>query len=90
VTVLVSVNLLIQQLTARLQLELCLLGYHALQSVGSRLMFRRDTSPPPSGSKTSQARSQHEVACKKSRADSLLDLFVDPEDGGEVFTLNVG
>jgi hypothetical protein len=54
-------------------------------------VIRRNITPPSSGSKNKQARNQREsrwlvallVTC--FQAGFFLDLFFDPEDGGDMF-----
>jgi hypothetical protein len=79
--------------------EYCLLGYNAVQSVESHPTFRRNISPPSSGSKNKlskkpawkQAASTARVLLATSfHAGFLLGLFFDPEDGGDMFLRNVG
>jgi hypothetical protein len=53
--------------------------------------FRKIMSPPSSGSKTKQCKNRIEAGSNPSlpQAGFLLDLFFDPEDGGDMFLRNV-
>jgi hypothetical protein len=64
-----------------------LLGYNAVYSVESKPTFRRKINPPSSGIRISRARNQLATCF---RAGSLLGLFFDCEDGGDMFFRNVG
>jgi hypothetical protein len=57
-----------------------LLGYNAVSSVESKPKFRRNISPPPSGST---------LLATCFQAGFLLGLFFDPEDGDDMFLRNV-
>jgi hypothetical protein len=59
-----------------------LLGYNALQSVEIQPTFRRNMSPP--------SKQETSVIAGGNRAGFLLGLFLDPEDGVEMFLRNVG
>jgi hypothetical protein len=54
-------------------------------------MFRRNISPPSSGTKNEanqcESKWQEELSFQ---AGLLLGLFFDPEDGGDMFLRNVG
>jgi hypothetical protein len=52
-----------------------------MQSVESPQTFQKNISPPSSGSRALLS------AC--FQADFLLDLFFDPEDGGDEFLRNI-
>jgi hypothetical protein len=41
--------------------------------------------PPFSGSENKQSKTQHEAGSRQSSASFLLDLFFEPEDGGDMF-----
>jgi hypothetical protein len=57
-----------------------------MYSIGSQLTFWRNTSPPSLGSQN-----KHSVKVGGSfHAGSMLFLFFDPEDGGDMFLQNVG
>jgi hypothetical protein len=60
-----------------------LLGYNTVWSVESPPAFRRNISPPSSGSNKRRL-----VTC--FHTGILLDLFFDLEDGGNMFLRNVG
>jgi hypothetical protein len=73
-------------------LKLYIGGYNAVQYVDSQLMFRRNMSPPSSGSKNKlsmkPARSRQQVPVLP--ASCFLRLSFDSEDGGDMFLRNVG
>lgn len=58
--------------------EFYLLGYNAIHSVESQLMFWRDKSPQSSKNKPSKV-------WYLFLADFLFSLFFDPDDAGYVF-----
>jgi hypothetical protein len=60
--------------------EYYILGYSAVQSVESQRMFRRNTSPPISGSKNRPSK----------KSGGKLGLFCDPEVVGDMFARNFG
>jgi hypothetical protein len=62
--------------------EFYLLGYNAVYTVEYQPTFRKNMSPPSSGSKNRPRTCFH--------AGFLLSLFFDPRDGGEMFLRNVG
>jgi hypothetical protein len=61
--------------------ELYLLVNNAVQFVGSQPTFRRNMSTPSSES---------EKLATSFHVCFLLDLFFDPEDGGDIFIRNAG
>jgi hypothetical protein len=63
------------------------LGNNAVKSVESQPAFRRNMSPPSSGSKNKPSKNS---GCYLLQAGFFLGLFFDPEDGGYMFLLNVG
>jgi hypothetical protein len=73
--------------------EYYLLGYNVMWSIESQPTLRRNISPPSSGLRISQARNQLESRRQADRtcfhASFLLGLFIDPEDGGDMFPQNV-
>jgi hypothetical protein len=74
--------------------EVYLLGYNTVQSVESKPTFRRNMSPPSSGSKNKPGAKQGSgssgYSCHLLQAGFFLGLFVNPEDGGDMFLRNVG
>jgi hypothetical protein len=69
-----------------------LLGYNAVWSVESRPIFRRNISTPSSGPKNKPSMKPESRALLAIcvHAGFLLDLFLGPEDGGDMFLRNVG
>jgi hypothetical protein len=53
-------------------------------------MFRRNISPPFSGSKNELRKNSRPLFATCVHAGFLLDLFFDLEDGGDMFLRNVG
>jgi hypothetical protein len=52
----------------------------------ARPTFRRNISPPTSGSKSKPSK----LTLPPASTGFLLGLLFDPEDGGDMFPLNVG
>jgi hypothetical protein len=64
--------------------EYHLLAYNAVNSAECQPTIRRNVLPPSSGSKKSV-----KAGGMKRSAGFLLGLFLDPEDGGNMFLRNV-
>jgi hypothetical protein len=56
----------------------------------SQLMFQRNTLHPSSESMNKPSKKPGSRACYLLHADFLLGLFLDPQDGGNMFLQNIG
>jgi hypothetical protein len=78
--------LLLNQLFAE---EFYLLEYNAALSHKSQLTFRRNISPPYSGSKSNPSKkptkADDNLSLPPASAGFLHDLLYDSEDGGDMF-----
>jgi hypothetical protein len=67
--------------------EFYLLGYNSVEATESQPKFQRNMSSKSSGSKNKSSRKpeQKQVASKSFHAGFSPGLFLDPEDGGDMF-----